>query len=70
MPSKLKSITDLNPEIMQRKSVADLVARYKGKNSFIGYHPDVGKYQDYFYHSNVFLPCDAYPCHPERSTAE
>jgi len=30
-PSKMKAITELNPEIMQRKSVADLVARYKRK---------------------------------------
>ncbi len=30
-PSKIKMLTEINPEIMQRKSVADLVARYKRK---------------------------------------
>lgn len=30
-PSKLKLLIEINPEILQRKSVADLVARYKRK---------------------------------------
>ncbi|KAA5537459.1 tetratricopeptide repeat protein [Taibaiella lutea] len=30
-PSKMKMLTEINPEILQRKSVADLVAKYKRK---------------------------------------